>query len=98
MSQFHHDLLAAAKAVIREKDAPAELLRDTGLFLNHIMARGGLDEVCIAEDHYTKGQFQDAYEHAPPSLYFPPNWEYWGLMLFEDPKYKPPPAGYPQPN
>lgn len=66
MSQFHHDLLAAAKAVIRDDTEPAELLRDTGLFLNHIMAHGDLDEVCIAEDYYTIEQFQAAYDNAPP--------------------------------
>ena len=95
MSQFHPDLIAVARAVNRDTE-PEELLADSGIFLNQVMARCELKEVCIAQHHFTKEQFQSAYVKAPPDLYFPPRWEYWGIKLFGVPDYKPPPAGYPK--
>ena len=94
-SEYPPELLSAARAVNPDTE-PHELLSDTNLFLNHIMARAELDVICVAEGHYTKAQFQTAYEQAPSDLYVPPTWEYWGIRLFCNPKYKPPPAGYPQ--
>ena len=94
MSQFHPDLIKVAVAVNWYAE-PEKLLANTELFLNQVMARGDLKEVCIAQEHYSTEQFQSAYENAPPGLYGPKSWAFWGLKLFGEPDYKPNPVRYP---
>ena len=79
--QYPRELLAAARSVNWYTE-PEKLLPLTDMFLNEIMARGRPPAIRSALNHYTDDQFRSAYEFAPPGLYGPLTWSYWGLMLF----------------
>ena len=70
-SAYPPELLHAARLVNWYND-PEEVLANTDLFLNQIMARGALYEVQVALKHYSTEQFQAAYENAPAGLYYRP--------------------------
>ena len=94
MTKTDPDLIAIARAANPDAE-PNELLSDTNLFLNHIMARCCPEEVETVYKHFTKEQFQAAYENAPAGEYYRPRWAYWGLKLFDNPKHKPYPIRFP---
>jgi hypothetical protein len=60
---------------------PARLVANTDLFLCQVMARGALDDVVTVQRHFSQAEFEKAYLHAPPGLFAPRAWAYWGLML-----------------
>jgi hypothetical protein len=60
---------------------PARLAANADLFLCQVMARGALDDVVTAQRHFSLTDFEKAYLHAPPGLFTPRAWAYWGLML-----------------
>ena len=93
-SEYPPELLYIAQ-VVNWYTKPEEILRHTGLFLNQVMARGGPEELQVALKHYTKEQFQAAYENAPAGEYYRPRWAYWGLKLFGNPEHKPYPIRFP---
>ena len=92
--EYPPELLTAARRV-DWSTKPEELLRDTDLFLNEVMARGRPEAIQAALKHYTEDQFRSAYEFAPPGLYGPVTWAYWGLMLFGNAEHKPNPVTCP---
>jgi hypothetical protein len=60
---------------------PGRLLANTDLFLCQVMARGGLEDILAVQTLYPRADFEKAYLHAPPGLFTPRAWAYWGLML-----------------
>ena len=93
-SEYPPELISAAHRV-NWYTKPEKLLANTDLFLNQIMARGDPEAIRAALNHYTEDQFRSAYEFAPPGLYGPLTWAYWGLMLFGSPEHKPNPKTHP---
>jgi hypothetical protein len=60
---------------------PGRLLANTDLFLCQVMARGGLEDILAVQTLYPRADFEKAYLRAPPGLFTPRAWAYWGLML-----------------
>ena len=92
--QYPSELISAAH-IVNWYTEPMELLANTDLFLNEIMARGDTLSIQAALNHYTLDQFRSAYEFAPPGLYGPISWSTWGLKLFGDSKHKENPLATP---
>ena len=60
---------------------PTRLLANTDLFLCQVMARGDLEDVVTVQKRFSRAAFEKAYLHAPPGLFTPRAWAYWGLVL-----------------
>lgn len=75
--------------------SPAILLANPRLFLCQVMARGTIEDIVTARQHYDNEAFIDAYRHAPPGLFDNPSWAYWGLVLLGDPQSLPRPVRFP---
>lgn len=74
---------------------PAQVLANQNLFLCEVMARGTLEDILVVRKHYSWDAFTQAYQHAPPGLFTPRAWAYWGLKLFGDPQALPIPQRFP---
>ena len=72
---------------------PARLLDNVDLFLCQVMARGSVEDIVTVQNRYSQKDFQKAYLHAPPGLFTPRAWAYWGLMLGES--HRPLPERFP---
>ena len=75
---------------------PERVAADTLRFLAEIMARGGTDDIVFMNARYSVEQRREAYRNAPPGLFEPDRWAYWGLMLLDDPKALPIPKRFPE--
>lgn len=76
---------------------PARVLLNTPLFLCEVMARGTLEDILAVRQRYSWEDFKSAYLHAPPGLFTPRAYAYWGLMLVNDAR-RPLPERFPGAN
>ena len=76
---------------------PAQVLAHRCRFLCEVMARGTLEDILAVRGHYSWEDFRQAYLQAPPGLFTPRAWAYWGLMLLDDPD-RPLPERFPGAN
>lgn len=74
---------------------PALVLANQNRFLCEVMARGALEDILAVRKHYPWEAFKEAYQHAPPGLFAPRVWAYWGLKLFGDTQALPLPQRFP---
>lgn len=74
---------------------PDQVLANQDLFLCEVMARGTLEDLLVAQKHYPQEAFKAAYQKAPPGLFTPRAWAYWGLKLLGDPQALPLPQRFP---
>lgn len=75
---------------------PARLLANVDLFLCQVMARGSVEDIVTVQQRYSQKDFEQAYSHAPPGLFTPRAWAYWGLMLGQS--HRPLPERFPGAN
>ena len=64
------DLLAVAKRVVWF-ESPEETLRDTTLFLNHVMTHGGVRDVLTVREHFDDQALRHALREACPGVFDP---------------------------
>ena len=74
------DLLTVAKRVVWF-ESPEETLRDTTLFLNHVMTHGGVRDVLTVREHFDDQALRHALREACPGVFDPRSWAYWHTVL-----------------
>lgn len=76
---------------------PQRLLSNVNLFLCQVMARGSVEDLIVAQDHFGREDFHKAILAAPPGLFPKRAWAYWTWMLMGDPNH-PMPERFPGAN
>ena len=73
-----------AKRVVWFK-APEETLKESKLFLAHVMTYGTLSDIATAMKFYTDLDFQLVLNDPPPGIFDIRSWTYWNLRFGHDP-------------
>jgi hypothetical protein len=85
---YPQDLLALAERIIWFK-APDAALEDRVRFLAYLMTYGTWEDITVARQHFTEGDFREALDNAPPGILDSRSWAYWNLVIAG--RYPPPP-------
>jgi len=81
---YSEDLKRVAKRVVWFK-APEETLRDTTLFLAHLMTYGTLDDLATGMRYYADADFDLVLKDPPPGIFDRRSWNYWNLRHHHEP-------------
>ncbi len=81
------ELLALASRIIWF-EPPREALADQVRFLAYLMTYGTIEDIEVAQRHFTEVDFREALDCAPPGIIDPRSWAYWNLKAG---RYPPPP-------
>jgi hypothetical protein len=80
----HDDLLTVAKRVIWFK-TPEDALRDTKLFLAHVMTYGTLSDISLTLEHFSEDDFEAVLNDPPPGVFDIRSWTYWNVRYHREP-------------
>jgi hypothetical protein len=78
------DLLRVAERVVWFK-RPEYTLKDTKLFLAHLMTYGALREIRMALRYFSEGDFEAAVSDPYPGIFDQRSWTYWNLRYHHEP-------------
>lgn len=74
------DLALVARRVVWF-DPPGQALEDRANFLAHVMTFGTVQDLLVAEKYYSRIDFEQALENAPPGVFDGRSWSYWNTVL-----------------
>lgn len=78
------DLRAVARRVVWFKP-PEETLKETKLFLSHLMTYGTLRDIVIAMKYYSDEDFDGVLADPPTGVFDVRSWNYWNLRYHHEP-------------
>jgi hypothetical protein len=78
------DLLAVAKRVIWFKE-PEDALRDTKLFLTHVMTYGNLTDIRVTLKYFSEADFESALDDPLRGIFDIRSWTYWNVRYHREP-------------
>lgn len=81
---YPDELHKVAKRVVWFKP-PEEALKDTKLFLAHVMTYGTLDDIVVAMRHYSEADFDHVLAEPPAGVFDLRSWNYWNLRYHHEP-------------
>jgi hypothetical protein len=64
---------------------PEETLRETKLFLVHVMTYGTLSDIATAMKYYSEADFAQVLRNPPPGIFDIRSWNYWNLRFGIEP-------------
>lgn len=78
------DLHRVATRVVWFKE-PDETLKDTKLFLTHLMTYGTLNDISTALRYFSENDFEAALSDPYPGIFDQRSWTYWNLRYHHEP-------------
>jgi hypothetical protein len=78
------ELARVARRVVWFKP-PEEALEDPVFFLAHVMTYGMIEDIAMAEQNFTREDFRQALEQAPPGIFDGRSWSYWNVKFGRTP-------------
>lgn len=78
------DLLTVAKRVIWFK-APEDAVKDTKLFLAHVMTYGNLSDIRVTLNYCSEDDFEAVLNDPPPGVFDIRSWTYWNVRYHREP-------------
>lgn len=81
---YSEDLRRVAKRVVWFKQ-PEETLRETRLFLAHVMTYGTLEDIVTAMKYYSDDDFDGVLQNPPAGIFDLRSWNYWNLRHRHEP-------------
>lgn len=64
---------------------PEDALRDTRLFLAHVMTYGTLSDITTTLQHFSESDFEAVLDDPPPGIFDPRSWTYWNVRYHREP-------------
>jgi len=81
---MNSDLQEIAKRVVWFK-RPEDTLKDTKLFLAHLMTYGTLREIRTALHYFSEEDFEATLNDPYPGIFDQRSWTYWNLRYHHEP-------------
>jgi hypothetical protein len=81
---MNSDLQEIARRVVWFK-RPEDTLKDTKLFLAHLMTYGTLREIRTALRHFSEEDFEALLNDPYPGIFDQRSWTYWNLRYHHEP-------------
>lgn len=78
------DLQLVAKRVVWFKN-PEDALRDTKLFLAHVMTYGTLSDITTTLHYFSESEFEAVLDHPPSGVFDRRSWIYWNFRYGREP-------------
>ncbi len=78
------DLQMVAKRVVWFKK-PEDALRDTKLFLAHVMTYGTLNDITVTLHYFSESDFEAVLDDPPPGIFDRRSWIYWNVRYRREP-------------
>ena len=81
---MNSELQEVARHVVWFK-RPEDALKDTKLFLTHLMTYGTLREIRTALRYFSEEDFEEALNDPYPGIFDRRSWTYWNLRYHHEP-------------